>query len=283
MLHVIWRRSVLSVSRTLSLVVQCGSFCGRWSKAVSQSRHPVACVCISLGHFKIGKNESTDRQRCHMLSSDLIYSIILFSSWKSVLRPVGETCQAPEVLSTHYMDEVRRDQRVMDHRMDHYRSNCEYVWLPVCHNVSNVYSILFGQFFLQKHTGHGGPLGIQRRAAYPPYSLSQADILGDRMGLNLRRFHKLPRSLSPTFSHYEMMQKEKAKRQTTHKKPIGNIGSDVKVWTFLSSWRIAILHEGRLKCCGEGPQRVCPRLRLDCTWIAHGSSHIHPYPAFDIF
>ena len=140
-----------------------------------------------------------------------------------------------------------------------------------------------GSFFLQKHTGHGGPLGIQRRAAYPPYSLSQADILGDRMGLNLRRFHKLPGSLSPTFSHYEMMQKEKAKRQTTHKKPIGNIGSDVKVWTFLSSWRIAILHEGRLKCCGEGPQRVCPRLRLDCTWIAHGSSHIHPYPAFDIF
>ena len=94
MLHVIWRRSVLSVSRTLSLVVQCGSFCGRWSKAVSQSRHPVACVCISLGHFKIGKNESTDRQRCHMLSMmvacyirfDLLHHFILF------LGKCAETC-----------------------------------------------------------------------------------------------------------------------------------------------------------------------------------------------
>lgn len=228
-------------------------------------------------------------------TSDLIYSIILFSSWKSVLRPVGETCQAPEVLSTHYMDEVRRDQRVMDHRMDHYRSNCQYVWLPVCHNVSNVYSILFGQFFLQmQHTGHGGPLVVSmawfkedelriRRIRFR----SQADILGDRRdgafgGGFTSYIREVFLQLFPKTTKW-CKRMQKAKRQTTHKKPIGNIGSDVKVWTSLSSWRIAILHEGRLKCCGEGPQRVCPRLRLDCTWIAHGSSHIHPYPAFDIF
>ena len=143
MLHVIWRRSVLSVSRTLSLVVQCGSCCGRWSKAVSLSRNPVAYVCISLGHFKIGKNESTDKQRCHMLS-------MMIACWEvcwDLLEKLVKHLRSYPLTTWTRSEEISGSWIIAWIIIGQAWSNCEYVWLPVCHNVSHVYSILFGQFF----------------------------------------------------------------------------------------------------------------------------------------
>lgn len=282
MLHVIWRRSVLSVSRTLSLVVQCGSFCGRWSKAVSQSRHPVAYVCMSVGHFKIGKNESTDKQRCHMLS-------MMIACWEvcwDLLEKLVKHLRSYPLTTWTRSEEISGSWIIAWIIIGQAWSNCEHVWLPVCHNVSHVYSILFGQFFLQmQHTGHGGPLVVSmawlkedelriRRIRFR----SQADILGDRrdgaFGGGFTSY------ICELFSNFFPKLRNDAKGCKRPKgKLLGSIGSDVKVWTFLSSWRIAILHEGRLKCCGEGPQRVCPRLHVDCTWKF---PYTHPYPAFDI-
>ena len=284
MLHVIWRRSVLSVSRTLSLVVQCGSFCGRWSKAVSQSRHPVACVCISLGHFKIGKNESTDRQRCHMMIAcyirfDLLHFILF-------LEKCAETCwrNLSSTWGPIHSLHGRGQKRSAGHGSSHGSLSVK-LSIRLITSVSQCVKCLFHSvwavFFADATHWPWGAIGCiygviqRRRTAYPPYSLSQSGWHPWRQeGWGFwRRFHKLhPRSLSPTFSqNYEMMQKD-AKGQKANYSQKANRKHRKRCQSLDISQLLEDRHSARGPAevlrwgTPEGVSTAAPGLHVDCTW-----------------